>query len=218
VLNRWITRPMVPFPEELTSEETKYYRSFLFQAKGEEQAADLVDIQAMRPYEGWGARLLFQRTIEITIPRVQRALTLVEGIQAATKDEAGRTQWKRLSDRLQALIYLLQSADDMVCYQAQLDRVKSSGMKPEANPVLGYQSSWARTDLMELARREIDTMVNLNRLLQSTRDPILDIAPTRSEETIMRLGPDVTTAIKHKIDVMNAHWRDYGRLFTMPNP
>src|SRR5580658_517258 len=218
VLNRWITRPMVPFPEKLTTEETKYYRPFLFQAKGEDQAADLADIQAMRPYEGWGARLLFQRTLEITVPRAQRALTLVEGIRAATKDEGGRTQWELLSKRLQALIYLLQSADDMVYYQAQLDRVKSLEVKPEADPVLGYQSSWARTDLMELARREIDTMVDLNRLLQSTREPILDLAPTASEETIMRLGPDTSTAIKHKIDVMNAHWRDYDRLFTMPNP
>ena len=218
VLNRWITRPMVPFPEELTTEETKYYRPFLFQAKGEEQATDLVDIQAMRPYEGWGARLLFQRTIEITVPRAQRALALVEDIEVATKDEAGKTQWELLSKRLQALIYLLQSADDMVCYQAQLDRVKSLGVKPEANPVLGYQSSWARTDLMELARREIDTMVDLNRLLESTHAPILDLAPTPGQETIMRLGPDITVAIKHKVDVMNAHWRDYDRLFTTPNP
>jgi hypothetical protein len=38
VLNRWITRPMVPFPEELTAAEKKDYRAFLFQAKGEDQA------------------------------------------------------------------------------------------------------------------------------------------------------------------------------------
>ena len=69
VLNRWITRPMVPFPEELTAAETMDYRPFLFQAKGEQQAGDLVDIQAMRMYEGWGARMLFQRTIDVTLPR-----------------------------------------------------------------------------------------------------------------------------------------------------
>jgi hypothetical protein len=34
----------------------------------------------------------------------------------------------------------------------------------------------------------------------------------------MRLGPDVAAQIKHKIDIMNAHWRDYDRLFTAPNP
>jgi hypothetical protein len=218
VLNRWITRPMVPYPEELTAAEKKDYRQFLFQAKGDEQAADLVDIQAMREYEGWGAHLLFQRTIELTLPRMNRALNLVQGIAGAAKDDAARAQWEITGKRLQAVIYLLQSADDMVAYQAQLDRVKSLGAKPEANPVLGVQSGWDRTDLMETARKEIDTMVNLNRLLESTSEPILDLAPTAGEETIMRLGPNVSAQIKHKIDVMNAHWRDYDRLFTVPNP
>ena len=218
VLNRWITRPMVPFPEELTAAEKKDYRQFLFQAKGEEQAGDLIDIQAMRMYEGWGAKMLFQRTIEITLPRARKALSLIEGIKGSAKDEAGRKQWDLTGKRLQAAIYLLQSADNMVAYQAQLDRVKSLGAKPEANPVLGVESGWDRTDLMETARKEIDTMVNLNRLLESTSEPILDLAPTPQEETIMRLGPNVTSQIKHKIDVMNAHWRDYDRLFTAPNP
>jgi hypothetical protein len=218
VLNRWITRPMVPFPEELTETEKKDYRAFLFQAKGEAQAGDLIDIQAMRMYEGWGAKMLFQRTIELTLPRARRALSLVEGIESSAKDETARNRWDLTGKRLQAVIYLLESADNMVAYQAQLDRVKSLGGKPEQNPVLGVQSSWDRTDLMETARKEIDTMVNLDRLLESTKEPILDLAPADEEETIMRLGPHVTAEIKHKIDVMNAHWRDYDRLFTAPNP
>jgi hypothetical protein len=218
VLNRWITRPMVPFPEELTAKEKKDYRAFLFQAKGEDQAGDLIDIQAMRMYEGWGAKMLFQRTIELTVPRARRALGLVQGMEGATKDEAARKQWDLMGKRLQAVLYLLQSADDMVAYQAQLDRVKSLGVKPEVNPVLGVQSGWDRTDLMETARKEIDTMVNLNRLLESTTEPILDLAPTPGEETIMRLGPNLTSQIQHKIEVMNGHWRDYDRLFTVPNP
>lgn len=218
VLNRWITRPMVPFPLELTDAEKKDYRPFLFQAKGEEQAADLTDIQAMRMYEGYGAKLLFQRTIETAMPRATRALALVQGIKAAATTDAARAQWDLTGKRVQALIYLLQSADNMVAYQAQLDRVKSLGVKPESDPVLGVQSSWDRTDLMETARKEIDTMVNLRALLESSSEPILDLAPTPQDETIMRLGPDTARAIKHKIDIMNAHWRDYDRLFTVPNP
>jgi hypothetical protein len=218
VLNRWITRPMVPFPDELTAAEKMDYRQFLFQAKGEEQADNLIDIQAMRMYEGWGAKMLFQRTIELTQPQMRTALSHVERIRDAAKDEAARKQWDLTAKRLQAVIYLLQSADDMVAYQAQLDRVKNLGTKPEANPVLGVQSGWDRTDLMETARKEIDTMVNLERLLESTKEPVLDLAQTPAEETIMRLGPNVATQLKHKIDTMNAHWRDYDRLFTAPNP
>jgi hypothetical protein len=218
VLNRWITRPMVPFPEELTADEKKDYQPFLFQAKGEAQADDLVDIQAMRMYEGWGARLLFQRTIELTVPQLRKAARLMQEIAKATPNESGRDQWALTGKRLQAVIYLLQSADDMVAYQAQLDRVKALGEKVEANPVLGTQASWDRTDLMETARKEIDTMAALNQLLKSTKEPILDLAPTPEQETIMRLGPNITAQIQRKIDVMNAHWRDYDRLFTSPNP
>ena len=218
VLNRWINRPMVPFPEELTAAEQQDYRPFLFQAKGETEAADLVDIQAMRMYEGWGARLLFQRTIETTLPLLRAAIGHVERIRNAAKDDAARQTWDLAGRRLQAVSYLLQSADHMVAYQAQLDRVKHLGAKPETDPVLGVQSAWDRTDLMETARSEIDTMVNLQRLLKSSSEPILDLAPTPGEETIMRLGPKVADQLTHKIDTMNAHWRDYDRLFTVPNP
>src|SRR5208282_5552210 len=111
------------------------------------------------------------------LPRARRALTLAQGIEGSAKDDAARSQWNLMGKRLQAMIYLLQSADDMIAYQAQLDRVKSLAVKPEVNPVLGVQSSWDRTDLMQTARKEIDTMVNLDRLLASSQDPILDVAP-----------------------------------------
>ncbi len=218
VLERWIIRPLVPFPQDLTAAETKDYRSYIFQAKGASQADDLVDIQGMREYQGWGASLLFQRAITLAIPKVQQALHLVHGIQMAAKTPAARSHWELTGKRLQALIYLLQSAENVVLYQAQLDRVKKMGIRPNPNPVLGYQSSWARTDLMGIARNEIDTMVDLELLLQSTKEPVLDLAPTQQDETIMRLGPNIVADIKHKIDVMNAHWRDYDRLFTEPNP
>ncbi len=73
----------------------------------------------------------------------------------------------------------------MVAYQAQLDRVKNLAVKPEANPVLGVQSGWDRTDLIETARKEIDTMVNLKGLIESTKEPIL------------RRGPDARRGIDH---------------------
>jgi hypothetical protein len=218
VLNRWINRPMVPFPSELSAEEKSYYRPFLFQAKGEEQAENLADIQAMRMYEGYGARLLFQRVVETVVPSVEGALSRTRRIQAAVTNDAARARWDLFSRRLEAVICLLHSADHMVAYQAQLDRVKSLAVKPEPNPPLGAYNSWDRTDLMELARKEIDNTVHLKRLLQDTAQPILDLAPVAEEETIMRLGPDIIPQLKRKIDLMNAHWMDYDRLFTAPNP
>lgn len=215
VLNRWMTRPMVPFPLELTAGEKADYRPYLFQARGEEQASNLADIQAMRMYEGWGARMLFERDIELAVPRAERAKALVEEIAASAPDPA---YWNLTAKRIQAMIYLLHSADNMVKYQAQLDRVTTLGLKPEANPVLGVQSDWARTDMIDTARREMDLALNLERLLASTPEAILDLAPTPGEEVIQRLGPDFRDALRRKVRTMQAHWRDYDRLFTIPNP
>jgi hypothetical protein len=218
VLNRWVSRPMVPFPEKLTDADKADYRPYLFQAKGEDQANNLIDIQAMRMYEGWGAKMLFQRDIELALPKVERNIRLAEGFKAAATTDAGKAQWDLTAKRLQALVYLLESADDMVDYQAQLDRVKVLGVKPEANPPLAAQSSWDRTDLMDTARKEIDIMVSLERLLASTDAPILDLASSPQDETIQKLGPNLRAQIRHKVDIMNHHWRDYDQLFTVPNP
>ena len=218
VLNRWINRPMVPFPAELPAADKQYYRPFLFQAKGEAQADNLVDIQAMRMFEGYGAHLLFQRVIETVVPDVEGALGHIRRIRDAAADEAARARWDLFGRRLEAVVCLLHTADHMVAYQAQLDRVKARAVPPEPDPVLGTQSSWDRTDLIETARKEIDNTGRLLRLLQGTKEPILDLAATPEEETIMRLGPGLAAQLKCKIDVMNAHWIDYDRLFTAPNP
>lgn len=218
VLNRWINRPMVPFPAELSAADKAYYRPFLFQAKDEEQADNLVDIQAMRMYEGYGARLLFQRVIETVVPNVEGARQRILKVRDLAADGAAKARWDLFARRLEAVTCLLHSADHMVAYQAQLDRVKALAVKPEPNPVLGTQSSWDRTDLMDYARKEIDNTAHLLRLLQDSKEPILDLADEPGEETIMRLGPDLPAQLKRKIDIMNAHWMDYDRLFTKPNP
>ncbi|MFT3781279.1 MAG: hypothetical protein QM790_04625 [Nibricoccus sp.] len=218
VLNRWINRPMVPFPSELSAADKSYYRPFLFQAKGEEQADNLIDIQAMRMYEGYGARLLFQRVIETVVPDLELAIGHVRKIRDSAADSAAKERWNVFARRLEVTLCLLRTADNMVSYQAQLDRVKSLGVKPEANPPLGAQNSWDRTDLVGIARREVDNTVRLLQLLQSTSQPLLDLAPVAEEETIMRLGPNLPAQLKRKIDIMNAHWMDYDRLFTAPNP
>jgi len=74
-----------------------------------------------------------------------------------------------LGQRLAALQCLVRGVDDIVDYQAQLDRVKALKGKPDPNPVLGAQSGWDRTDLMRLARNEIDNAMRLRQLLLTAK-------------------------------------------------
>ncbi|MGH7995737.1 MAG: hypothetical protein ACREFX_05225 [Opitutaceae bacterium] len=217
VLARWIDRPMVPFPAELDPEEKEYYYPYLFQARSPAQADDLVDIQGMLMYRGWGAKMLFHRVIETTLPDVQRATEAAQRIAARAKDQTFRHAWHENVLRLEAITCLLKSADHMVSYQAYLDRVHALHLKPEYDPPLGLRSDWARTDMLALAREEIDNTVHLRELLQEADEPIIDTAPTAGGEYDMRLGPDLPNQLKRKIGVMNAHWEDYARIFTPPN-
>jgi hypothetical protein len=217
VMTRWINRPMVPFPDELKPSEKDYYERYLMQARSERQAEDLVDVQAMMMYKGWGAKMLFQRVIETTIPDIRNAENAALRIAGRMTDPTERHEWELDAKRFEAVICLLVSSDDMVAYQAHLDRIQDLGIKPEYDPPLGVQSDWARTDMMETARREIDNTVHLMQLIRESDEPIIDTAPTEGEEYVMRLGPDLLSQLQTKIDTMNAHWTDYDRIFTKPN-
>jgi hypothetical protein len=207
VLARWINRPFVPFPEELDSTESGYWRAFLFQAKGDVQANDLADIQGMRMFSGWGARMLVERTIERILERLETSFPLAEA--------AGQ---RKTLTRLKALRCLIRTCRNAVAYQAQLDRVNEANVPPDPDPVLGTKATWARNDLLRIAREEIHNCIELKCVLSEAGDEhVLDTASSPQEETIMRLGPDLQTQLVRKTEIMFEHWRDYDRLFTEPN-
>ncbi len=217
VLTRWINRPMVCLPEQLTDQEKSYYRPFLLQARTEAQANDLADVQGMLMYKGWGAHLLFQHIIETTIPDIKSAQAAARRIAERQTDAAKRHEWELNAKRFEAVVCLLICSDDMVAFQAHLDRIKDRKLQAEYSPELSAGSDWARTDMMEIARREIDNTVHLMQLLRENGRDLIDMAPTPQEEYVMHLGPDLPNQLQRKIDIMNAHWLDFDRFFTIPN-
>ena len=72
--------------------------------------------------------------------------------------------------------------------------------------------------MIKIARAEIDNAVRLRQLILGTEDPIFEMAETPAGEWIQLLSPALADQLKRKIDLMNARWRDYDRLFTAPNP
>ena len=209
VLDRWINRPLVPVPENLTDEEKDYYRPFIFQAKGEEQANNLIDIQAMRMFEGYGARLLVQRVYEMVIQKLEKAEKLTDKLLRQEKYTESTNKWKTLKNRLAVFHSLVRTIDNVVGYQALLDVAHNRKAIPEPNPVLGTGPSWDRQEIMRIARNEIDNAANLKKILESSPIPLIQEAKIPEYETIRMLGPDLTSQLKRKIDIMNAHWQDY---------
>jgi hypothetical protein len=164
-------------------------------------------LQASQVYGGWSGRHLVSRIIREMETRLAAASRLAPGIKDA----------RVLAGRLEVLSTVLRNARNAVSYQAQLDRARQLGLKPDPNPVAGTQSGWDRQLLMETARAEIDNTALLMKLLEGTSVPVLDLAASTEEEDIRVLGPDLIEQLQKKINIMNSHWEDYKRIFTTPN-
>ncbi|MGA2233741.1 MAG: hypothetical protein ABSH22_22780 [Tepidisphaeraceae bacterium] len=216
VHQRWITRPFVPFPNELPADQKAYYRKFLFEARSEDQADDLTDNQAMELYKGWAGRMSITNVFNYVEPQIKTARRHLADLIAALPAEK-QAPYEDLDLRLQMTLCLCANARDAVNYQAALEYIKSRNAPPDGNPPLGAGPSWDRQMILEIARNEIDNSAAMIDLLKKSPDLIYH-AKTADEEDIMLLGPDVAGQLKTKIDIMNAHWEDYNRITTVPNP
>jgi hypothetical protein len=217
VQQRWLVRPLVPFPEELKSEEKDYYRQHQFQARSESAADYLLDIQAMRVYTGEGGYRYIHRVIDKTKEYISKALESSKYLEENVDQEQKKT-FELLKIRLKAYDYLMNNVLNVVSYQTQLDQLDLSAIKSEA-VAMGSGSSAARLKMLEKVRREIDNTSNLIELLKSQDriGNVIDHAKTKDEEYIRLLGPDLIDQLRKKIKIMNAHWKDYDKIFIRPN-
>ena len=212
VQQRWLTRPFVPFPEELTAEETAYYRKYQFQARGEDRALSLSDLQGTRQYEGIGGAAVSGKLFARTLAWLEKASAGVRSIETTAAPET-RQRYQVLGERLRVFQALVDNCRDAVQYQYDLDTIK--GLKL-ARPVEIQQQltdipEWR--DIRDVARREVDNSAVLMDLLRSEKAMLIDVANTSGGENIRVLGPDLADQLQRKIRIMMAHWEDYKRLF-----
>ena len=212
VHQRWLTRPFVPFPEELTPEETQYYRRFEFQARSEERARNLDETQGTHQYQGLGGMALSDKLFVRMLAELDRARADFRAIEAASSGER-LEQSKLFDERLRVFAVLVNNCRDAIEYQFDLDRIKGWNLRRpiETQQELTQIPEWLA--IRETARREIDNSAVLIDLLQSQKAPLIDLAKTNSDENIRVLGPDLIDQLRKKMKIMMAHWEDYKRLF-----
>ena len=216
VHQRWITRPFVPFPDELDPDRKRYYRDYLFQARDESHAEDLVDLQAMHLFEGWAARLLMTFVFDRLDPKIERAERLASRLaDRLTGDEADR--YRDLALRFRVLSRLHTNSRNAINYQAIRDHVREQDDDPADDPVLGTKSSWEREFMLETARNELDNTVELIELVKGSKG-VVHCADAEEATDIRTLGPNLVEDLQRKVEIMSDHWTDYRRLFDLPNP
>lgn len=216
---RWLTRPLVPFPGELKGEDRAYWRDFIFQAQEESDANNLLDLQAHRWLSGYGGFFLLRAQINGARPRAVRAAELLKSLQSSAVDaEAARYLADQLA-KTRMYVCILDNALHAVNFQFILDRTDFDEEPRDTSPVIREQGDVRLYELNLIVRAEIDNTHLMISILEGARDPLFEHAATDKEQTIMRLGPksSLIRDLRRKVAVMEAHRRDFLRLYKSYN-
>ena len=213
---RWITRPLVAFPGELEGEDRRYWREYIFQAQTEDDANNLLDLQANRWLSGFGGFRLLTMTARRALPFVERAIRSFKALEASAVDDAAREYLVNQAARAAMYRCLIINAQHVVEFQSILDRTDFDEEPEDPSLAIDEQGDKRLLKINAIVRSEIDNTLNMIKILDSGVK-VFSLAPTPERQTIMVLGPGIKDDLKRKIAIMEAHRRDFLRLYRSQN-
>ena len=211
---RWINRPFVLFPEELTEEERSYYRPFQFQALDEKHANDLLDMQNIECVRGFSASFLLSETVKQATGSFRKAIASLEEIRQNIDGEVAE-KLSMVVRRLEVYICLMKT-----CVNASRFQTLADSIDYEAEPALSCQ--WpTRNDprieqYQDISRSEIDNAYRLADLIEGHEKELLQVTEPEMED-IFVLSRNIAGQIRRKAEIMLDHQLDGNRVFERNN-
>jgi hypothetical protein len=213
VHQRWINRPFVLFPNELTEDERSYYRRFQFQALDEKHASDLLDMQNIECVRGFSAAFLLSQTAHKAMDSFNRAIALIE--QLAGKKPEFKDKAAMLIRRLKIYNCLMKTCVNAALFQDLVDSIAFNAEPP-------LECKWpTRNDLrieryQNITRSEIDNAYTLADLLEGHEAEIFQVTDEANEDVFV-FGPHLVSQIRRKAEIMLNHELDGNRVFERHN-
>ena len=209
---RFLVRPLVPRPEQLTEEEKSYYKRHVFDSLDrQDYELDLLNIHGLR-------NVFHGRTMEEAERSAHCWAAIIGSLHSAeaylcraleaAPCEAAKQHQHQLLRGIRALICFANNLRNCELFQAMLDRAAKEGYGPNAN-----------SDQLEvIMRQEYDNAGRLIELLEEPgAEPILPLAPTQAQEHTFLFGPDLADQLRKKQALMMKYWRDSQILFGFKN-
>lgn len=205
---RWLTRPFVPEPENLTTAEKHYYRRHQFTTKNEEKALNLQDILGRPGIVGQAAVWMGWRALDDTEQELKAGLRLLEDIQGELDGEQAEYA-EHLAWRLRMLICLGRNAHNAIMYQHALDNTDTPVYEVAEDDVYTNLGHDRRAILLRRwGRRELDNTAEIIHLLEASPISLLAQAETNEEESVFAFSPDLIHHLRKRIEIMLAHWQE----------
>jgi hypothetical protein len=197
---------LVPFPLALKPEEKDYYRKFQFQARSEEDAANMMDCQGTMLITGRNGTWLASNLFDTAIRHLQSASQSAGQAAERAKDKPARDEMKALELRLRALTCVVRNAMLTARYQVFLDRAKARNTEL-ADQMIGPKGT--PEEAVRTIEADIENTKELIKLLESSPVPLLDMASTPQEEDVFTFGPDLVQQLRRKIEITSNHLREH---------
>ena len=216
VHQRWLTRPLVAFPSELSEDEKAYYRNYQFQAGTEEEADDLLNLQASKWLSGNSAWGLIYKSTAAAFKPLNEA---IRGTKKLLQCDVGeyKDELEELLLRLRMYYCIITNAKNVVWFQSIIDRTDYEPEPKDICDVNDEQGDLRLYKIWEIVRDEIDNAYEMIEILDSAKKPVLVLTDSEENEDIMTLGPDIKGDLLKKISIMEAHKADFNRLYRTAN-
>ena len=217
VHQRWLTRPFVAFPEELKPEEKDYYRAYQFQAQEESDADDLTDLQGNKWLKGTAASCLLRMLSWPTLPVFDRMIASAERLAARHAKEPYGKDLTLLALRLRAWKCVFRNAVDAVAFQDLMDRADRAHKPVDKSQDIGEQGDVQLVRVNQIVRDEIDMSYELADMIEQAPGRLFDTAAEPAFTSVMQFEPTLAASLRKRARIMEAHRRDFLRLYRSLN-
>ena len=220
VHQRWLTRPLVMFPNELKPEEKDYYRQFQFQAQSEADADNMIDLQGYRWLSGYFTTFFMHNFYyNQASSKLDRGAKTLLSLKPYAKNKEVADYLEIQSKKLSLYKCIIHNAFNVIRYQYILDNTDYKRVPKDTTLVARDQGDVECSRLEGITRDEINNTVEMIKLISSTEKPLLQHAKSDEFESCMILGTreKVLSDLRKKIDIMENHRRDPERLYKSYN-
>ena len=210
---KWLVRPLVPVPDELTPDERDYWRRHQFAAKTEAEALDLGNVLGRPGIVGTSAVWIARWALDDAVKELGSAARILDQLASEAHDRQGG-EVACLARRVRVLVCVVRNAQHVILYadaMAHADRREALGDLAGFDGFLRYDAR--AIHMRRLARAELDNTLELIDLLGTDPEVVLELAPTADQQDVFYYGPDVVDQLRRKMAVMVDHWEDYERLY-----
>lgn len=212
---KWLIRPLVPNPARLTDNEKAPWLAAFFHARTPADAEDFRNILGQPSFTGNSALWMANKMLGRCIGSVRSIRACIRKLAGRSPEES-RLRLSRYEKSLGALACLVANFFNTIRYQHEIRRVRATQTEAYLSADLGpSRVSRKPFDLRNIARAEIDNAFELIELLKSSDMPLIEQSATPKEEDHLCFSSDLVGVLRHKVDVMQAHWHEYGDMIDL---